>query len=41
MMRRMKQIQERVMPLIESDHNYRLEDDISWKTKMEQKMAKL
>lgn len=41
MLKRVRQIQERVMPLIENDYNHKPDEDFSWRTKIEQKVAKL
>jgi Fe-S cluster biogenesis protein NfuA len=41
MLKRIKEIQDRVMPLIENDNGYKADEDIGWKSKLEQKIAKL
>ncbi len=43
MLRRVREIQEKVMPLIEdrNENGYKNEEDIGWRTKMEQKVTKL
>ena len=41
-MRRVKNIQERVMPLINNEnHHVGVDEEIGWKNKMEQKVARL
>ena len=42
MMRRVKEIQEKVMPILKSDHRKTNEDDdISWQNRMEERMSRL
>ena len=41
MMKRVKTIQDRVMPLINSEKNHDIDKDVGWRNKMEQKIGKL
>ena len=41
MMKRIKTIQDRVLPLINNENNHEIDPEVGWRTKMEQKVGKL